>query len=195
MIESLVSSRSCYFEKEGEARIFRRLFKRYMESYFHIHKMYLSSEGYQILIRVKSKQAVLKNYKLSRLKEGKEPKDQFIKEPWRIISEQIRQFHSLFARTVNKLRDRKGVLVQERYGRYYFEDEDEYLVYLKEMDGGKEIAGQRNEDNRRGIRWRGEVLWGVLRGVEWVESAMSTVFRHLVVSKLIISTKTLHNST
>ena len=130
MFESLASGRSCYFESKEEAEIFKCLLKRYLIKYVQINKLYLSSEGFQILLRVRTKETIIKHYRDGRKKQGKECRKGFIKSPWRIISEQMRKFMSLYVRAVNKIRGREGVLVKQRYQRYYFESEVEYTLSL-----------------------------------------------------------------
>lgn len=193
LFESLSSGRSCYFESEEEIIIFRKLFFRYMGSYIAVDSMYLGSEGYQILVKVREKSTIQSNYKKVREKRGRKIKEIFIKEPWRIISEQMRIFKSLYVKTVNRIRGRKGVLVQQRYSRYYFENKEEYEQYKKTMEAGKEIKSQEKDDYRVEKRWIKKVNWRVIRGKRWVESAMDRAFANLVVSNLVQLTLTLHN--
>lgn len=193
VIESIASAKSCYFETDKEAQIFKTLLSRYLEKYVEIHKIYLSSEGYQVLLRVRMKETILRNYRKCCKRRNKVEKAMMLKEPWRIVSEQMRQFKSLYVKTVNKLRGRKGVLVQSRYRRYYFEQEEEYRLYEREMDCGKEILSQENREygvERRRIR---KVNWGLIRGREWVESVTWWGFRNLVVSKLVRYTISKHS--
>jgi hypothetical protein len=195
LFESLASGRSCYYESEEEVQLFQKLFKRYMEKYVEIHKMYLSSEGYQILLRVRLKETVLRNYRKECEKEGKETKGEYIKEPWRIISEQMRKFKSLYVRAVNKIRRREGVLVKGRFMRYYFESKEVFDDYINKMDSGERIRSQRNGKYGVSERWVRKVKWSFVRGKEWVEMLMDRAFQKLVVSKLILKTLKAHSKT
>ncbi len=192
MFESLSSSRSCYFESSEEIRIFKVLLNRYLSDYLHIQKLYVSSEGYQILLRVKSKPVVIKNYQSEIERKGKEIKLIFIKEPWRIISERIRIFHSRYVKCVNKIRGRKGVLVQKRFTRYYFDSISEYMAYENEMETGKEIEGQKEKRYRVEKAWIDRVNWAIFRGVDFVGGLCYKAFPDFVVRKLIISTFSSH---
>ncbi len=189
LFESLSSGRSCFFESEKELQIFKKLFNRYIGPYVKVHKFFTSSEGYQILLKVRGKEVLERIYTYSCERKGRIPKQLFIEEKWRIISEQMRIFHSVYVKCVNKIRDRKGVLVQHRYKRYYFDTITEYENYIDEMERGKEVAGQKNVKYRVSQRWIDLVRWGVIRRVEWGESAVNNDFDKYVVSKLIISTK------
>lgn len=189
LFESLSSGRSCYYESEEEISFFKMLFRRYMNNYVEVHKMYLSSEGYQILLRIRGNEVIINNYVKKRKKRGKTVKKEFLEEPWRIVSEEMRQMMSLYVKGVNRMRGRKGVLVQSRYKRYYFEDVKEWEEYVKAMEAGKEIEGQENERYRVSKRWIDVVRWGIIRGKEWVESAMDITFKNLVIPNLIESTK------
>ncbi len=185
LFESLSSGRSCYFESDEEVRIFRVLFRRYINDFCEIHKMYLSSEGYRIFLRVRGAGVLRKRYVERCDKKGKPVKKEYIEEEWRIVSEQMRIFHSVYVKSVNRIRGREGVLVQSRYRRYYFEDLAGFRVCEEEMDRGKEIEGQVNRLYRVSKRWKTGVSWGVVRGKDFVEGLMDIGFQHYVIQKLI----------
>ncbi len=193
-IESLASSRNCYFEKEEEIEKCISLFKRYLSSYIDVHKMYFSSSGYQVLLRVKGKKSIISTYLASCEKRGKKLCQRFIDEPWRILSEQFRIFHSVYAKWVNKLRDRSGGLVKSRFGRYYFESVSEFSTYYEEMEQGKEIISQQNKRYRVSRRWKMGVRWWLYRGIGNVGGSIIKAFPSYVVSNLVIFTKSLHPS-
>ena len=138
--------------------------------------MYLSSEGYQILLRVRGKAVLKRVYNDSCKKKGHEPNKLFLEEGWRIVSEQIRIFHSVYAKWVNGERDRTGGLVKERYSRYYFDSEESYNEYVSKMERGERILGQRNNRYRVSERWVELVNWGFIRSVGWVEKYMDAGF-------------------
>ena len=194
LIESKATARNCYFENEEEIEVFRKLFKRYLGGYIEIHKMYFSSEGYQILRRVRGKGVLRKKYIKKCEKKGRVARNDYWEEPWRIVSEQIRIFHSVYAKWVNGERERCGGLVQERYGRYYFESREEFGQYIESMERGSEIKGQRNKKYEVEESWKKGVRWGFLRGLEWVGSAVGAGFQNYVVYELIKNTLTSHSS-
>ncbi len=193
MIESKATARSCYFENEEEIGKFKRLFERYLGKYFEIQKMYLSSEGYQILVRVGEESHLRSLYKKRIGKLGRQARDLFLKETWRIVSEQMRIFHSVYAKWVNVDRERSGGLVKERYSRYYFESELEFLRYDDEMEKGKEVRSQERARYRVSERWILGVRWEVIRGGEWVRSLMNRGFQNYVVQDLVNFTISSHN--
>jgi hypothetical protein len=153
----------------------------------------MSSEGYHVLMRIRSKEIVIRNYIEERIKRKKEINSLFLEEPWRIISEQVRILHSVYVKMVNRLRGRQGVLVQKRYRRYYFEGKDEYYSYEKRMKGKEMIEGQKSKRYRVSDRWKKGVDWVVVRGVLFVESLMDMAFQNHVVSKLVKSTFIAHS--
>ena len=194
MIESLSSGNSGYFENSEEIKIFKNLFKRYLGKYVEIYKQYISCEGYQIMLRVRSSSVIRRIYKISNNKRGRVGRIEFVMEPWRIVSEQIRILHSVYVKVVNKIRGRKGVLVQQRYSRYYFVDEEELMAYMKNMEvRKKKVRGQEDEKYRVSEELESGVRWGDYRCKEWVESAMDKEFQGYVVSKLVKYTILAHS--
>ncbi len=193
MIESMATARSCYFESNEEIEKFRTLFARYLGGYVDIHKMYVSSEGYQILIRVRKLDQIMKKYNMMCRKKSKPINQKFKEEPWRIISEQMRIFGSVFAKWINANRDRSGGLVKARYGRYYFSSHEEFQRYCEKMESCEQVRSQQNEKYQVSEHWIKRVKWVFFRGVEWVESLMNKPFKNDVVLKLIHSTKSHHS--
>jgi hypothetical protein len=155
--------------------------------------MYLSSEGYQILISLKATNKIKQKYVINCKRKEKAIKSEYIEEPWRIISEQMRIFGSVYAKWVNKERDRSGGLVKERYNRYYFDSKAEFSEFVLEMDKGKEVKSQRNVRYEVGLKWISGVNWLIVRGVGFVESLMSSTFQNYVVGNLVELTLLLHS--
>jgi hypothetical protein len=192
LFASLASGRTCYFESKEEIRVFRIFLRRYLKDYIQIHKLYLSSEGYQVLVKVRGEEVLRKRYKERCEKKGLVPKNDFLVEVWRIVSDQVRVFHSVFAKWVNRKRDRRGVLVQSKYKKYYFTSKDSFEKYISEKNKGKEIKGQLNIRYMVSGRWKKLVNWVKVRGVMFVESLMDGAFRNYVVENLINFTYSLH---
>lgn len=193
LFESLASGKTCYFETEEEILIFRRFLKRYLSKYIKIHKIFTSAEGYNLLLRIRGKGVLIKRYLERCNKLKKKVRPLYIEEPWRIVSEQMRIFHSVYVKAVNKIRDRKGVLVQKRFSKSYFENKEEYEEYENEMNGLKEIEGQKNKKYKVKSKWKKSIRWKVFRGVYFVESMMSREFQNFVVLKLVNLTKLAHS--
>lgn len=194
MFESLASGRTCYFESEEEIEIFKLLFTRYMNNYVEVYHMEISSEGYQVLIKTRERRTVVNHYKKQCDKKGKSYRVDFIKEPWHIISEQMRIFLSLYARKANKLREREGVLVKKRFERFLFETEEELLGYLSTKNSIPEIQSQRNPKYRVELVLKKAVNWGMVRARNLAESIIKKAFHNLVVVNLIKSTLLAHSS-
>lgn len=193
LFESTASARSCYFESNEEIKIFKSLFNRYLGKYIDIHKMFISSEGYNILLRIKDKSILIKAYRLFCRKKRRNYDTKKEREIWRIISEQMRVFHSLYVKTVNKLRNRSGVLVKQSYKRYYFECEKEFTLYMEEMKKGKEIQNQKNKRYRVKSSWKRGVNWSNYRKGNWVKRLVDIGLRNDVVGKIIIHTFNSHS--
>ncbi len=193
LFESLASSRSSYFESEEEIRYFKVLIKRYLLDYIDVQKLYVSKEGYQLLVKLRTTKTIIKRYRCKMLKKGKNIRKEYEEEPWRIISEQVRIFHSVYAKYVNRNRGRKGVLVQMCYSRYYYVEISELESYKKRMDKGEEIVGQKNVRYRVKKQWSRGVNWVFFRGKEFVESLCFKTLQDHVVETLIKSTYTFHN--
>lgn len=195
LFESLSSGLSCYFENEIEIQHFKIFLERYLGKYIRVHKLFFSSEGYQLLLKIRSRDCLIKRYLDDCERRGKMFNREFIEEPWRIISEQIRILHSTYVKKVNKLRCRKGVLVQQRYKRYYFSGEQELNEYMEEMQREKEIEAQSNVRYRVGKVWKEGVDWGRIRRKMFGEGSMAKRFQNHVVSKLVKWTVKAHSST
>ncbi len=195
VFESTSCGRNCYFENSKEIALFERLLKRYLSNYVLVHKLYTSSQGYHLVIKVRTEKTLLNHYINKIQSTGKAIVSKFKKEPWRIVSEQVRIFHSVYAKLVNKLRGRQGGLVQSRFKKYHFSSKEEFEKYVKQMDKGKEVESQRNERYKVSMRWKEVVDWGYYRKKDWVEKYAGNGFPDLVVSKLISLTKNLHSST
>ncbi len=193
MFESLSSGRSCYFESEQEIKLFRQLFDRYVSPYVRVHRMFLGSEGYQVLLKIRESKTLRSKYKGTCEKKGKKARKEYMESPWRIVSEQMRILLSVYVKSVNKIRDRQGVLVQRRYKRYVFEDKTEYDQYIEQMDTKDPIRSQRNERYRIEEVWKNLVDWGKVRGKMKGESSYLKMFPDYVVSNLILKTKSFHS--
>jgi hypothetical protein len=194
MMESLSSGNSCYFETEEEINIFQKMIPRYLGAYLKIHSLYISNEGYHLLVQIRSQSVLRIIYAKKCNKGGKEINPLFYSEPWRIVSEQVRILHSILVKTVNKIRGRKGVLVQRRYMRYYFESKESFEGYITEMEKGKEISGQENKKYRVKPSWKLGIRWGIFRAKGWVLGMSSIDLTNDVVLTLIKQTFLLQNS-
>lgn len=190
LLESVASGRTCYFESEAEVKIFKSLFLRYMKDYVEIHHVNLSTEGYQILVKIREKRTLIKKYIQECESKGKTCKAIFLSEPWRIISEQVRKLLSIYARKANRIRGRKGVLVQKKYEKFIFDSIEELERYKSEK---VEIESQRRRKYRVGKKWKKLVDWVKVRARIWGGSFMNKGFHDLVLPKLINDTISYHS--
>ena len=132
LLKSHSCGNTCFFESQEEIKLFKRLLKINLKKYLRIHHVVLGIEGYQMLVKVKDSRTLISNYQKELSRSGKTIKPIYLEEPWRIISEKIRIMHSVYAKTINKLRERTGVLVKSKYRRYYFESVNEAIKYIED---------------------------------------------------------------
>ncbi len=193
LFESLSSANSSFFESEEEIDIFKRLMNRYMSKYLEIHRMFIDRTGYQVLVRVRQRRTLRMNYKIRCEERDKEVKKSLLETPWKIVSEMMRIFKSLYVRAINRIRGREGVLVKQNYKKYYFENEEEYREYLERKEAGERIRSQKNEEYERGLVRNGGLDWVRGRVLEWGGVFDFKGFQGLVGLNLIKTTFTHHN--
>ena len=173
VFESLASANSVFFKSEKEIKIFKKLFKLYVSRYMDINKLYVDASGYQAVVRIKQRKTLLKNYRTECNEKKRDPKKEIVKNPWRIISEKMRIFKSIFVKAINKLRGREGVLVKHSFKKYYFESIEEYNLYVVEMESGKHISSQRNQEYSLSRSDSKILNWMKYRAGKWAESLLS----------------------
>ncbi len=193
LFESLSSANSIYFRNNEEIGIFKTLIFRYLKNYVEVHKLFVDSTGYQLVVRIKQDRTIKKNYQEECSKKGKFPRLDLINEPWKIISEKMRIFKSTFVKAVNKLRGREGVLVKHKYKKYYFENELEYNQYILAMESGKEIESQRNKEFSKARKDTKGLNWLKLRALKWLEKYDIVSFGENVGREIITLTLSHHN--
>jgi len=155
-----------------------------------LHRITLKIDGYSILIRIKDRRTIISHYKKEREKKKKGLNPNFIAEPWRIISEKIRVIHSVFAKAINKLRGRSGVLVKSRYERLYFENLKEAINYLDKIQFQE--SSQRNP-KYMAIKDHCYISnWLVYKAKKWVKGIKSVRLDKIEVSTLIRTTLLAH---
>lgn len=193
MFESLSSGRSSYFESGEEVKLFKKLFELHLSKHVELHRMYLFTEGYQLLVRTRHRSTILNNFRKKKAKQGKTVNIEYILEPWRVISEQMRIFMSSYVRQVNSMRGREGVLVKSRYNRYFFTDANDLNAYVAER-AIHDKKSQRIKRYRVGKKWRKLVNWEKLWQRKSGRCAVYRAFPDLILSKLIRSTFLHHSS-
>lgn len=194
LFESLSSANSIFFKTKNEIKVFKKLIFRYLGRYLEIRKLYIDVNGYQLVVRIRQRRTIIKNYKKECEEKGRMLKEEFKKHPWKIISEKMRIFKSTFVKAINWLRGREGVLVKNSYKKQYFETEKEYEDYVEGMERGMMIKSQRSgmfSRRREETRVR---KWGDYRARKWVEMLVprdSPVF----VARISVLFTLLHHST
>ncbi len=137
IFESTASANSNYIENLSEAKILRRYMFYYLRDYVDIQEYVISRHGFQLAVRLKTSQEIVAAH------EKHHPQKAYPEEAlWKIISNRMRLFLSTYVRCVNRLRGRRGVLVRERYKRYFFEELAEALLHLEKMREREVRMGQ-----------------------------------------------------
>ncbi len=193
LFESLSCANASYFDSDEEIKIFNSLMDKYLSQYLEIHRTFIDKTGYQILVRVRQDRTIKKNYvRRCRLK-NTEVKIEFLNKPWKIISEMMRLFKSLYVRAINRIRGREGVLVKHNYKKYYFENKAEYEEYVSRMEKGEGIRSQGNGVYEEVmVSGRGFDLKS-FRAREWSERFVFKGFQGLVGLKILKRTFLHHN--
>ncbi len=194
LFESLSSAHSIYFKSEEEISIFKKLLLRYLSSYVDVHRIFIDRNGYQVLVRVKQRRTIRRNYIKYCEKAKKVINLEFISNPWKLISESMRIFKSIYVRSINRIRGREGVLVKHRYKRYLFESVKEYEGYIKMMESGARIRSQKLDEYMGGKLGLKGGFWSRFRARGWSEMVVFKGFASFVVLKLIKQTLTHHNT-
>jgi hypothetical protein len=185
LFESLSSAHSLYFESEEEIKLFKYLLVRYLNKYLEVHRIFIDKTGYQILVKIKDTRTIRSNYIKRCKKQNKRIRVDFIQRPWKIISEMMRVFKSVYVKAINRIRGREGVLVKHNFKKYYFESAAEYEGYIKKMEKGELIRSQRNKAYEvKGKKGKG-IKWLVYRAKKWSERFVYEGFQDLVGHKLI----------
>jgi hypothetical protein len=193
VFESLCSANSIFFKSEIEINLFKKLIKQHLTRFLDITKLYIDTNGYQIVVRIKQRRTVLKNYKEDCKEKQKTPKLELLNTPWKIISEKMRIFKSTFVKAINRLRGREGVLVKNSFKKVYFETLEEYEKYIVRMETGKEIPSQHNPSFCKRRTDTKVKDWMKYRVKKWAENLLNIESQLFVKRKIITSTLSHHN--
>ncbi len=137
IFESRSSGNSNYIESLGEAKRLMAYAKYYLKGYLLIHDYVITRHGWQMAVEILDREKFEKPY------DGI--------ETWRIISERVRLWLSTYVRSANFGRKREGVLVREKFRKYYFESKEEALGHLEAMRNQQVRLYQRRK-KYRGIK-------------------------------------------
>ncbi len=141
VFQGKASANSSFIEDLREAKKFIILANHYLKGYLKIHEYLLTQDGWIMIVRIKSKKAILRTHHLSGV-------DIDRNEIWRIISERMRILLSTFVKFTNKKQGRTGSKVHSSYERYLFEDLEEALDYIQRIRAGLIRLGQTKRKYR-----------------------------------------------
>lgn len=133
LLQGKVNANSVFIEDKQEAHYFMSKAHQRFKGFFKIHEYLLSKDGWSFLVTIEDEQEVLRSYKRLREQSSKADRAKDDKIVWKIISEQIRHFLSLFVRYTNKKQGRTGGKVHSSYERYWFESAEEARSYIHSM--------------------------------------------------------------
>ena len=135
LFQGRASANSLFIESAQEAQKFLSLFDRYLGNYVNLLDHCFCPEGWNLIVKLKSKPTILSHYQQHREK-SKTAKVLNYTEVWRIISERVRIFLFQYVKWSNTIEGRKGSKVYCRYERYVFdhaEEAKEYIVKMREQ--------------------------------------------------------------
>lgn len=143
LIQGQSSANSLAFEDKAEIIKFQQMCNRILSPYFKLKEYLFTPDGWQLVVRVRSKETIIKHYKLGREKLGHETTS--IPDLWRILSEKIRILRSNYIVWSNKKEGRTGSKVSKSYERFIFESIDEARTYIKKMRNNEIDLSQKKE--------------------------------------------------
>ena len=115
------NANSCFIEKIIHAKKFLIYANFFLKSYLSIYDYIITKDGWSMVVKIKSSKQIRKSSKSEDI------------EIWKIISEQVRLFLSIFVRVTNKKKGRTGCLVHSGYERFRFESKSEAIEYISRL--------------------------------------------------------------
>ena len=101
--------------------------------FLRIREHLISQDSWTFICEVEDEETIISTYLSKREASGRKYKLPALTEIWRIVSEQVRNFLSRFVKFCNYERGRTGSLVHSNYERYYFENEEEALIFIAKI--------------------------------------------------------------
>ena len=138
------SANSHFIEDAEEAKMFFKMANTYLDKYLKVMEFSLKDDGWQLLVRLRSKLTIINNYEKDRSK-SKVAKGPGYTEVWRIISERIRILRFQYVRWSNKKEGRTGTKVACNYERFIIDDENEARQIIENMREGNISLSQNLE--------------------------------------------------
>lgn len=150
LLKGKASANSLFFENKKDMALFRSTANRYLSKYFKIMEYNLKPDGWQLVIRVRDERTIKTHYNIFRKKS--KSKKAGLTTLWRILSEMVRVWQSLYVRIFNKRKGRSGGLVGVSYERYVFQSSEEATKYIEKMRSSDLPKEQNNRAYYPNIR-------------------------------------------
>ena len=142
------SANSSFIESKVEAKDFIESANRRFANFLKIREFLVTQDSWLMVCEVEDELTILREYLKRRMNSNRKYKKPSLTEVWRIVSEQFRHFLSRFVKFCNLRRGRTGSLVHSNYERYFFEDEEEALLFIKDIWAQSITPSQNNEKYR-----------------------------------------------
>lgn len=152
LIRSASTANSPFFETEADCKLFLRLADRHLSQFLSINRYQNNRDGWVMIITTASEEAIRLAYKARRVRSKKCKPECAFTEVWRMLSDQIRIFLSIYVKTTNELTGRSGTKVRCRYERFVFESTEEAKEISDSLD--REFYDQAQNKRRYRPTWR-----------------------------------------
>ena len=146
LFRSQVVARDTYFETIDDCKLFQKLVDEHLREYLTLLGFQFNRHGWNMLVMLRSKEDIIAAHR--RKCEKNSDRKTIHEEPWRIISEQVKDTLSTFVIVINNLRNRQGAKVRQVYERFSFDSQEEAEEYLKEMELQRIDLSQREDKYR-----------------------------------------------
>ena len=178
------------------------------EGFLRIREHLIFQDSWTLVCEVEDEKTIISTYLKMREKSVRKYKLPPLTEIWRIVSEQVRNFLSRFVKFCNYGRGRAGSLVHSNYERFYFENVEEALIFIKKIHVQSHDFSQRNrkyrpntkhfyftnKEKRSNVFMCSKNLEGlILLGLRTDGSVVGKRLTIDILRKLISFTKTLHH--
>ena len=202
------SAKSSFIESKREAREFINSANKRFVGFLRIREHYISQDSWTLVCEIEDEETIIATYLSIRKKSVRDYKLPPLSEIWRIVSEQVRNFLSRFVKFCNYNRGRTGSLIHSNYERFFFENEEEALNFIKKMHAQSHDFSQSNRKYRPNVKHfyftssekKSNVFLcsknlncHILLGLRGAGSIVSIRLTNNILRKLIIFTKTIHS--
>ena len=202
------SANSSMIESKKEAIELIKSANSRFAGFLRIREHLITQDSWTLVCEVEDEETIISTYLSNREKSACEYKLPPLVEIWRIVSEQVRNFLSRFVKFCNHDRGRTGSLVHSNYERYFFQNEDEALIFIKKIHEQSHDFSQtkykyrpickyfyfsKNEKRSNVFLCSRNLEYLILLSLSTVGSFVRTRMTDNILRKLIDLTKTLHS--